>query len=73
MSEFVKGQKVRFVDHGNLHATDPEFFPPSGTIGKVVAVDRYAAVVRWPKKSGVAKNSRGYVWSAAYNDLEVVG
>ena len=41
------GKKV--IYNGNMHDTCPEFYPPKGTVGRVVIEEDCAYRVKWPK------------------------
>lgn len=57
---FKINQKVRFVD-ADEHERTPEFCPPVGSIGTIMAVDDIEdmALVKWGADSGVWQRGDG--------------
>ena len=69
MSKFNVGDEVMIMDE--FHASNPEFFPPKGTIGVVVKYSSCdeTVLVDWGKGSGVAPD---YTWWCNASRLEKV-
>ena len=43
----ITGKKV--IYNGNMHDSCPEFYPPEGTVGRVVIEEVCSYQVQWPK------------------------
>ena len=54
------GKKV--IYNGNMHDSQPEYYPPKGTVGKVAVDDEIAYRVQWPKG---ATSDNDYWWARA--------
>lgn len=62
------GDKVRFVN-AEVHDCDPWFYPPVGTIGTVLSINRYGDVfVQWPEGSTLTEDR----WWTHITSLELV-
>ena len=73
MSKFNVGDKVMMMDE--FHASDPEIFPPKGTIGVVVKYSSCdeTVLVNWGKGSGVKPNVKNeYTWWCSVYRLKKV-
>lgn len=71
---FNAGDKVMMIDE-EAHASNPEIFPPKGTIGVVVRYPSCGgiALVNWGKGSGVEPNAKDeYTWWCSEKRLEKV-
>ena len=49
-TDYKAGDKVVFISE-NKHKEFPRYYPEVGTVGTVVGVDRYDALVKWEKGS----------------------
>lgn len=73
MSKFNVGDKVMMMDE--FHASNPEIFPPKGTIGVVVKYSSCdeTVLVNWGKGSGVKPSAKNeYTWWCSVYRLEKV-
>ena len=73
MSKFNVGDKVMMMD--KFHASNPEIFPPKGTIGVVVKYSSCdeTVLVNWGKGSGVKPNVKNeYTWWCSVYRLKKV-
>ena len=73
MSKFNVGDKVMMMDE--FHTSNPEIFPPKGTIGVVVKYSscNETVLVNWGKGSGVKPNDKNeYTWWCSVYRLEKV-
>lgn len=74
VKNFYVNQRVRFTD-AEAHESTPEFCPPVGSIGTVLAVDDIEdmALVEWDADSGVwQRGNGGCSWWCMNRMLEVV-
>lgn len=72
--KFYINQKVKFVD-ADAHERTPEFCPPVGNIGTIMAVDDVEdmALVEWGADSGVwQRGDGGRSWWCMNRMLEAV-
>ena len=68
---YKPGDKVRFID-GAIHNRAPAFYPPAGTIGTVLTVEKeekeIALYVQWPPKTTSQKDK----WYCVANQVKPV-
>lgn len=63
---FEIGTKVRFAETTDarlLHADQPKFYPPPGTIGTVIGQPvnwKRSSLIQWPEESGTAYGHQWY-------------
>lgn len=64
----IRNNKYVVFTNGELHESDPEYFPAVGTVGKVVEEDWDRYLVEWPEGT----TSDDDTWNVGYNNVIVL-
>ena len=68
--EIEVGDKVRYITENSIENKESGYYPPKGTIGVVVGIEKDAApyLIRWPE--GITKGDG--CWYVCRKDIELV-